>query len=198
VRRVFARRDGAVVAGEAGADDLRVVDRGYRREGGGVVAVFACVGGVGMVGSPTGRVDAVVAAETIPGDVAVVEYCRDPGPGLVAVVALIAGLDVPRRLPGSDEATVAVCAAARDGGMVHVSDGAPCGCRVAVGTNFGTGDVVDGLCRRLYGADRRVATDTGRIRALKLAARMAAIAAHVRVCTVELEARTEMIERLLR
>ncbi|KPK53875.1 MAG: hypothetical protein AMS22_06730 [Thiotrichales bacterium SG8_50] len=144
------------------------------------------------------RDSAVVAAEAIPGDVAVVEHGRYPRRGLVAVVALIAGLDVSRRLPGCDQAGVAIHTAAGNGGMVHVRDGAPRRRGVAVGTNFGTGDVIDGFCRRLHSSDRRMTADTGRIRALEFAARVAAVAAHVGMSAIELEPGTEVIEGLLR
>lgn len=57
--------------------------------------------------------------------------------------------------------------------------------------------MIDGFRRCLHGSDRRMTADTGRIRALELAARVAAVAAHVGMGAIQLEPGTEVIEGLL-
>ena len=175
-----------------------MVDRGNRFPASDAMAVLADVGRVRVIGPPARSVDVVVTTEAVPGDIAVIEDRRHPCHGLVTVITLVTRLDVSGGFAGCDQAGVAIHTAAGNGGMVHVRDGAPRRRGVAVGTNFGTGDVIDGFRRRLHGSDRRMTADTGWIRALEFAARVAAVAAHVGMSAIELEPGTEVIEGLLR
>lgn len=111
-----------------------MVDRGNRNPSGDAVAILADVGRVRVIGSPARGVNAVVTAEAVSGDIAVIEDRRHPRHGLVTVITLVTRLDVSGRFPGCHQATVAIHAAACNGGMVHVGDGTPRRRRVAVGT----------------------------------------------------------------
>jgi len=106
VRRVFARCCDAVVAGTAGANDLRVVDRKRRREHVGGVAVFADVAGLYMCRVLAGCLGAVVAADTVTGNVDVIEICRQPAGCGVTVVAGVATGNVGGVLAGRRDAIV--------------------------------------------------------------------------------------------
>ena len=174
-----------------------MVDGGCWYVGNRVVAILTNVGCVDVIGGLAGCIDAVMAGEATSRDIAVIENCRYPARTLVTVVALIAGDYVVGRLAGCEDAIVAAYAAPRDGRMVHEQDRAPCSLGMAVGTNLGTGNMIDGFRSCLHGADRGVAAHTGRTRALKLGAGMTAITGHVGMCTVKLKPRAEMVERLL-
>jgi len=63
---------------------------GGRFEADGAVTVFADVGRLNMQRALTRRRHAIVAADAVVDDPAVIEYGRYPGRGIVAVVALIA------------------------------------------------------------------------------------------------------------
>ena len=119
VRRVLATRQHAVMAGETGAEHLRMVDGGCRCVGNRVVAVLTNVGCVDVIGGLAGCIDAVMAGEATSGDIAVIENRRYPARTLVTVVALIACDDVVGRLAGCIDAIVAAYTAPRDGRMVH-------------------------------------------------------------------------------
>lgn len=175
-----------------------MVNRDNRFPASDAMAVLADVRRVRMIGAATGSVNAVMATEAVPGDIAVIEDRRHPRHALVAVITLVTRLDVSGGFAGCDQAGVATHTAAGNRGMIHVSDGAPCRRRVAVGANLGTGNVINGLCRRLHRTDRRMTADTRRIRTLELAARVAAVAAHIGMSAIQLKPGTEVIERLLR
>ena len=72
-----------------------------------------------------GRVDPVVATEATARDIAMVEDSRNPGTGLVTVVAPITGDDMVGRLARRLDTVVAGNATAGYGSMIHVSDWAP-------------------------------------------------------------------------
>ena len=106
VRRVFARCRDAVVAGTAAANHLRVVDRKHRREHVGVVAVFANFAGLYMRRVLAGGLGTVVAADTVTGNVDVIEVCRQPAGCGVTVVAGVATGNVGGVLAGRRDAIV--------------------------------------------------------------------------------------------
>ena len=135
-----------------------------------------------------------MAARTIARDIAVIEYGRNPPPGLVAVVTLIAGNDVIRCFAGCNNAVVAGHAAACHSRMVHKSNRAPCSRSMAVCTDLRTRNMIHRPRGRLHGANRGVTTDTSRIRALERAAGMASITTYIGMCTVKLKPGAEMIE----
>lgn len=162
------------------------------------MAVLADVACVDVTGILARVVDAVVAREAIPRDVGVVEHSRDPQCAVVAIVALIAGDDMPRRLARPGCAVVAGSAAAGHGSVVHVVDGAPGRRRMATVTGFHRRDVIGWFHRGKNGAYLRVAADTGRDGAFEDATGMAAIAADVLVRAIEIEARAVVVERFLR
>jgi len=74
--RVFASRNGAVMAGAAGAYHLRMIDgkRGRKHVGG--MAVFANVGGLYVCRGLAGGVGAVMAVDAVTRDVNVIEVGR--------------------------------------------------------------------------------------------------------------------------
>ena len=73
---VLASRCVAVMAGIAGSQYLRVIDREYRRPGGAAMAILASVRRADVRGVLPRSVSAVVTAEAIPGDVGVIEDRR--------------------------------------------------------------------------------------------------------------------------
>jgi len=107
VSRMLAGSHGAVVTGRARAEDLRVVDAVDRCPENRVVAILADVTGADMSRALAGRIDTVMAADTIAGNVHMVEVRGDPGVRRMAVVAGVAALDMGRMLPGSHGAVVA-------------------------------------------------------------------------------------------
>ena len=76
MRRMLANRYYTVMAGAAGADDLRMVNRKCRNPGVWCMAIFADNTGKNMVGVLAGRVCTVVTARTITCDIDVVKVCR--------------------------------------------------------------------------------------------------------------------------
>ena len=78
VRRVFADRRDAVMAGTASANDVRMVDGEDRCEHIGCVAVLADVGRLYMRRAFSGGIGAVVAVDAIAGDTHVIEIGRQP------------------------------------------------------------------------------------------------------------------------
>jgi len=88
----------AVVAGEAGADDVSVRHAGDRNPAAAAVAILAQGIGLDMGGVLAGGGAAVVTADAVAGDTAVVEHCTTPAGGVVAVVAAVVAGDVVGRL----------------------------------------------------------------------------------------------------
>ena len=78
VGRVLACGGVAVMAGETGAKDLRVIDHVGRHKRHVVVAVLADIGGIDMRRMLARRIGAVMAADAVGGDVGVVKVGRDP------------------------------------------------------------------------------------------------------------------------
>jgi len=104
---MFARCDGAIVAGRADADDLGMVYRISRREKHAVMAVLADIAGLEMRRILANGIGAVVTAEAIASDIDVVEVCRDPAIGRVALVAGIPAAYMRRVLARGNRAIVA-------------------------------------------------------------------------------------------
>lgn len=100
MRCVLASGYSAVVTGSAGAQHLRVIydDRGIPQVGAVTVLTDICRLYVGR--ALAGRFDSVMAARATRGYVRMIKNSGDPGYGLVAVVALFAGLDVTRMFAG--------------------------------------------------------------------------------------------------
>lgn len=76
VRRVFARCRDAVMAGAAGTEHLRMVDREHGREHIACMTVLTNVGGLNVGQVLAGRLNAVVAANAVARDVHVVKIRR--------------------------------------------------------------------------------------------------------------------------
>ena len=89
MRRVLADRRYAVMAGSAGAHDLRVIDRCRRLESRSVMAIFADVARLNVCRTLAGCGRAVMAADAVTGDAAVIERSGQPGCRGVTVVALV-------------------------------------------------------------------------------------------------------------
>lgn len=143
-------------------------------------------------------INAVVAADTIPSDVDVIELRWNPGGRLVTVVALIAGRNVIRGLTGRGDAIVTGSAASRDCRMVHEGDRTPRGCCMTVRADVRRRDVIARFARCLNGAFLRVAADTHRNCVLELARCVAALAVYSGVRAIQLETGAEMVKGLLR
>jgi len=118
--RILAHSDRAVVAGTARADDLRVIHDVSRRPDHIVMTILADIARVDVTGTFAGRLDAVMAAGTIIGNVGMVEVGRYPRVGGVAIVAGVAAADVRRVFAGGYGAIVARTAQADD---LRVVDG---------------------------------------------------------------------------
>ena len=104
---VLACGGGAVMAGETGANNLRVIDHVGRHKRHVVVAVLADIGGIDMRWMFARRIGAVMAADAVGGDVGVIEVGRGPRTGCVAVVAVIATNKVGRMLARGGGAVMA-------------------------------------------------------------------------------------------
>ena len=105
--RVLAVRDRAVVAGDAGTEYLCVIDSIGGLPEDIVVAVFTHVRRGHVRRTLAGLVNAVVAANTVARDVHVVEVGRYPGHRRVAVIAVVAAVDMVRVLASRVDAVVA-------------------------------------------------------------------------------------------
>ena len=77
----------AVVAAEAGAEHGAMIDPGHRGPGVCTMTVLAHGGGLDMSGVLAGGGGAIVATAAITGHGVVIECCRGPGIGGVAVIA---------------------------------------------------------------------------------------------------------------
>lgn len=197
VAGMFTRGKHAVVTGEAAADDLCMINQRDRIPTCRAMAVLADVGGLYVGRMFSGGVDAVMATEAAARYVGMVECGRLPRAGLVTVVAPVAGNDVVERLARRDNIVMAVAATAGYGSMIHERDRAPRTGRMAVAADLRALDVMRILARRLDCADRRMAADAVRACAFEPSPRVTAFARDVDMGAVEIEASTEMIERLL-
>jgi len=71
------------------------------------MAVLADIRGLDMRRVFTDRLAAIMATETVIHDICVVECCRYPPDGCMAIVAVIAAGDMRRRFPRRNSAVVA-------------------------------------------------------------------------------------------
>ena len=100
VCRMFSGRSHTIVATAAAALHLGMVDSNDRPPDRRTVAVFADSRRQDMCGRFAGSVNAVVAAHAVGNDVDMIERCRDPCGGRMAVIADIAAGDMRRVLAG--------------------------------------------------------------------------------------------------
>lgn len=145
VCRVFANCRNAIMTGTAGAEYLGVVHRESRLEADGIVTVFTHIGGLYVHRALARSRYAVVAADAVVNDPVVVEYGRNPGCRIVAVIALIARRDMGRRFAGRLHSVVAAVAASDDRRVIHENDGRPARRYVTVRALAGRCDVVGGF-----------------------------------------------------
>jgi len=96
VSRVHPGSRSAIVARRARAQDLGVINGSNGRPDICAMAIFADIGRLRVQRTLAGRVCSVMAADTVVNDIRVVEICRQPGDGSVAVIAIIAAGDMRR------------------------------------------------------------------------------------------------------
>lgn len=190
---VLAGRLGAIMAAEAGAGNTCV-----RKPGAGpavcrFVAILAQVRRRHMAGRLAGCLGAIVTTEAGSGDPRMVKPCACERIGVVAILALIAGLRMVRGFSRSFDPVVAGDAALRGAGMVEPVD-RPLPRRVAA-VALGLRDNV--VCRLAIGPHIIVAARAVSRRSLEDGALVARLApnGHMRAC--QWEACREMIERRL-
>ena len=94
VRRVLARGGIAVVTGEAGPEDLRVVDRVSWRKCHVVVAVLAYIARIDVRGVLTRGLRAIMTIDTVARDVGVIKIGWSPRDRGVAIVTGVAAQNV--------------------------------------------------------------------------------------------------------
>ena len=87
---VFSGRGATVVTGRTGTQYLAVIHCIGGSPGDAVMTVLTDVGGLNMRRALANRLDAVVTAHAVPGDIRVIKVGRDPANGSVAVVAPVA------------------------------------------------------------------------------------------------------------
>jgi len=132
VRRVLASCRDAVMAGAAGTEHLRVIDRNGWLKCGRAVAVLANIGCLDVHRTFAGCAGAIMATHAISGDSCVIVHGREPGSHVVAIVALIIGRNVIRCLSRRLDTIVATGAAAGNGRVIHESNYRPIRGDVAV------------------------------------------------------------------
>lgn len=116
---MLARCRCPIMAGEAGADNLRVIYGIHRGPAHVVVAVFTYIAGRHMRRAFAFSTNAIMATETVVCDIGVVKCCGRPCNRCVAILANIAGLKVRQGFPGGLDTIVAIGAAACDIRMVE-------------------------------------------------------------------------------
>jgi hypothetical protein len=130
--RVFANGRNAIVAGIAGAGNLRVVDNVHRHPDIGRMAVFADICGLYVGRVLARRVCAIVTAGAIARDVHVIEIRRQPADCGMTVVTIIAAGYVGRMLASRDHTVMAGTTSPYHLGVVDGKSGSPQVRRVAV------------------------------------------------------------------
>ena len=103
---VLARRHRTVMAGVAGSDSLSMVDSNHRYPGNVVVAILADVGCIDVGRRLAGRGNAVMATGAPVDDAIMVEIDRRPGDRRVAIVTVVAALDMLWMLAHGDDPVV--------------------------------------------------------------------------------------------
>ena len=118
VRGIFPRCRETIVTGAAGAGHLRVIDRIDRRPYVTVMAVLAHIARENMIRVLACCVGAVMATNTVAGDVDVIEVRRHPAACRMAVVAVVTAVEVSRVFARCRDAVVAGAAVAHDLRMI--------------------------------------------------------------------------------
>lgn len=149
VVRCFSGCRETVMARATGSGDLRMVYRIHRREDVGVVTVFANVRRRYVSRVLARGIRAVVAACAIAAYVDMIEVGRRPAGGGVAVVTVVAALDVRRRLAACRHAVVTGAAGADDLGVIDGENGREYVGRVAVFADIAGLNVREVLADRL-------------------------------------------------
>ena len=117
---------------------------------------------------------------------------------MVAVVAVISRSNVIDRLARGLKVVMAPAAAPGHCRMVHIENGTPSCCRVAILANRRRSDMVRLHCGRSHCAAGRVAGHAVWIRSRKDGTNVTTFTGYVGVSAVENEPCTEMIEVILR
>jgi hypothetical protein len=152
---VHAGRCSPVVTAIADTDDIGMIDPDHRYPGGIAMAILADIGGVDMAAVLTRCRGAVMAAETVVGDAAVVEVGRYPATGGVAQITGVVARHVVRRLTGRGGAVVAAVTAADDIGVVDPDHRYPGGVAMTILTHIGGLDmrrILTDCCRTVMTA----------------------------------------------
>ena len=97
----------AIVAGRTYAQHLPVIDRGRGRPGRRRMAALANVTGIHVIKILTRRFGAVMALDTVPGDIHMIEIGRYPGHCCMAVIAVIAAGEMGWVFAGRDQTVMA-------------------------------------------------------------------------------------------
>ena len=145
MRRIFPFCGEAVMTGAATSQHLRVVYRKHRLPRRRAVAIFANSRRLDMSWTLSACSNAVVAANAITENVAVIEDSGYPRDRVVAIVALIAGRNVRRRLSGRLKAVVASDATACYGRVIHKGDCAPTRGDMTIRALSGCHDMIGGF-----------------------------------------------------
>lgn len=111
------------------------------------VTVFAHVARLNVSATLAGCFDTVMTAYASAENVVVTEHRRNPCVRIVAVVALIAGCDMPRRFSRCLDVVVAGGTIADNGRVIHVRDSAPA-CRDMTARTLSAGVYVINRHRR--------------------------------------------------
>ena len=88
--RVFSKCDGAVMAGRAGTDYIRVIHPISGRKQHGIVAILTEIAGQYMIKIFANSLRAIVTTEAITRNIGLIEVGRYPGHRRVAIVAGVA------------------------------------------------------------------------------------------------------------
>lgn len=108
----------AIVAGVAGPDDLCVINRKRWNPDIGCMAVLAYISGLNMRRILAGCIGTVMAARAIAGDIHVIKICRQPAGRGVAVLAIVATVDMCRMFASRSYAVVTGAAGAEYLGVI--------------------------------------------------------------------------------
>lgn len=141
VRRGFARRSDAVMAGSTRTDYLHVVDGVDRRKHARIVAILANVSGLNVRRAFAYGVCTVVTGAAIVGNIRVIEVGGQPADGRMAVVAVCTSGQVSRMLAFRSDTVMTGAARAQDLRVIHRECRYPHIRIVAVLANVGRQDV---------------------------------------------------------
>ena len=136
VGRVFSGCRQAVVAGTAGSQNLGVIDNDNRRPQACCMAVFADVRRTNVCQIFASRVRTVMAADTVAGDIDVIEVRRCPGDSGMTVVTGCATAYVSRMLTGRRDAIVAGIAGSQNVRVIDAKHRLKNVCVVAILTDI--------------------------------------------------------------